>query len=235
MAGQSEFHSVLNGCSRQFLYRCFPPTLTLFIALCLTAVAPPGGAFGDSYELISQSNQQSSDTTWRGDESDVRLLELGQTIKRKLAGAQSHTYRIRLSAHQFMNVIVDQDCIDVTVQVIEPGGKRIFGFNSESDLRGRECVPLVAETAGDYRLIVRPFQKTAAAGGYQIRIDEVRAATENDQVQQEAHKMYEKAIKLRDTGEYDEATKLFERVIETYQRILGPDSPKLAAATHDLA
>jgi CHAT domain-containing protein/tetratricopeptide (TPR) repeat protein len=235
MTGQSESYSVLNRCSRQFLYRCFPPILMLFIVLFLTAVVPPGGALGDSGDLIPQSNQQSNDTTGREDESDIRQLELGQTTKRKLAGARSHTYRITLAAHQFMNVIVDQDGIDVAVHVIEPGGKQIFTFNSESDLRGRECVPLVAEAAGDYRLIVRPIQKTAAAGGYQILIEEMRAATENDQVQQGAREQYEKAIELRDAGKYDEATQLFERVIETYQRILGPNSTKLAAAIHDLA
>ena len=235
MTGQSESYSVLNRCSRQFLYRGHLPILMLFIVLCLTAVAPPGGALGDSCDLIPQSNQQSSDKTGRGDESDVRLLGPRRTVKRKLAGPQSHTYRITLSARQFMNVILDQDGIDVAVQVMGPDGKQIFGFNSESDLRGRECVPLVAEAAGDYRLIVRPFQKTAAAGGYQIRIEEVRAATENDYVQQEAHKLYEKAMKLRDAGKYDEATQIFEHVIETYQRILGPNSPKLAAVIHDLA
>ncbi len=235
MTGQSESCSVINGRSRQFIYRCFPPVLTFFIVLRLTAAVPSGGAFGEICDLIPQSNQQLSDTTGSGYESDVRSLELGQTIKRKLVGAKSNTYRITLSANQFMNVIVDQDGIDVVVQVIEPGGKQIFGFNSESDLRGRECVPLVAESAGDYRLIVRPFQKTAAAGSYQIRIEEMRAATENDQVQQEARKLYEKAIKLRDAGKYDEATQLFEHVIETYQRISGPNSPKLAAATHELA
>jgi CHAT domain-containing protein len=235
MTGQSESYSVLNGCRRQFLYRGFTPILMLFIVFFLTAVAPPGGVFGDSWDLIPQLNQPSLDTSGRGDESDVRLLEPGQTIKRKLAGAQSHIYRITLSSHQFMNVIVDQDGIDVTVQVIGPGGEQIFGFNSESDLHGRECVPLVAEAAGVYSLIVRPFQKTAAAGGYQIRIEEVRAATENDQARQGARKLYERAIKLRDAGNYDEATQLFERVIETYQRILGPNSHELAATIHDLA
>jgi CHAT domain-containing protein/tetratricopeptide (TPR) repeat protein len=209
--------------------------LTLIIVVFLTAVAPPCGAYGDSWDLIPQSNQQTSDTTERGDESDVRILELGQTIKRELAGAQSHTYRITLSVHQFMNVIVDQDGIDVTVQVMEPGSKQSFRFNSESDLRGRECVPLVAEAAGDYLLTVRPFQKTAAAGSYQIRIEELRAATEKDQIQQETDKLNEKANKLRDEGKYDEAIQLFERVIETYQRIWGANSLKLAAATHDLA
>src|SRR5262245_14001959 len=132
MTSQNESYSVLNRCSRQFLYRGFPPILILFIVLCLTAITPPGGAFGDSCDLTPQSDQQASDTAGKGDESDVRLLKLGQAMKRRLAGAQSHTYRITLSAHQFMNVIVDQDGIDVAVHVIEPGGKQIFRFNSES-------------------------------------------------------------------------------------------------------
>lgn len=235
MTDQRESYSVLNRCSRRFVYQGSPPILMLLIVFCLTAVVSPGGAFGDCCDLIPQSNQQSSDTTGAGDESDVRVLEPGQIIKRKLACAQSHIYRITLNARQFMNVIVDQDGIDVAVQVIEPGGKQIFEFNSESDLREREYAPVAAEAAGDYRLIVRPSWKTAAAGGYQIQIEEIRLATENDLAQQEARKQYEKAIKLRDAGKYDEATLLFERVIETYQRILEPNDRKLAAVIHDLA
>ena len=94
---------------------------------------------------------------------------------------------------------------------------------------------LVAKASGDYRLIVQPTQKRASAGGYQIRIEEMRAATENDRALYETHLLFQESIKLRDAGRYDEALPLFERVIETRKRILGPDAPELAAAIHDLA
>jgi CHAT domain-containing protein/tetratricopeptide (TPR) repeat protein len=236
MTSQSESYSVSNVCSWQYIYRGSLTISLLFFVFCLSAVVPSGGAFAHPPSLIRQSNQQLCDITeGERDENTVRSLEPGKTIKRELKDTQSHIYQITLSAHQFMRVTAKQDGIDVVVQVIGPDGKHIFELDSESGLGERECVPLVAEAAGDYRLIVQPAQRGAAVGGYKIRIEEVRAATENDRALQEACKLYEKARKLRDAGQYDEALPLFERVIETRQMILGPDAPDLAAVIHDLA
>jgi CHAT domain-containing protein len=170
-----------------------------------------------------------------GDEKDVRMLEPGQSIKRELAAGQEHAYQIKLSVDQFLNVAVEQQGIDVMVRVMAPDGKQITEFDSESNLWEKELASLVAKAPGDYRLIVRPTQKRASAGGYRIRIEEMRAATENDRALYETYLLYQKSMKLRDAGRYDEALPLFERVIETRKRILGPDSPDLAAAIHDLA
>jgi CHAT domain-containing protein len=163
------------------------------------------------------------------------MLEPGQSIKRELAAGQEHTYQIKLSVDQFMKVAVEQQGIDVMVRVTGPDGKQITEFDSESSLWEKELVALVAKAPGDYRLIVRPTQKRAPAGGYRIRIEETRAATENDRALYETYLLYQEAMKLRDEGNYDEALPLFERVIETRKRILGPDAPDLAAAIHDLA
>jgi tetratricopeptide (TPR) repeat protein len=170
-----------------------------------------------------------------GNEKDVRMLEAGHSIKRVLGVGQEHTYQIKLSVDQFLNIAVEQQGIDVMVRVMAPDGKRITEFDSESSLWGKELAALVAKAPGDYRLIVRPTQKRASAGGYRIRIEEMRAATENDRALYETYLLYQESMKLRDAGRYDEALPLFERVIETRKRILGPDAPDLAAAIHDLA
>jgi CHAT domain-containing protein/tetratricopeptide (TPR) repeat protein len=170
-----------------------------------------------------------------GNEKDVRTLEPGRSLKRELAGGQKHTYQVKLSVDQFVNVAVEQQGIDVAVQVIGPDSRQIFSFDSENSRWGKEWAPLVAEAAGDYRLIVEPTQRRAAAGGYEIRIEEMRFATEDDRALQEAHKLYFEARRLRDADQYDEAIPLFERMIEIRKRILGPDHPDLAAAIHSLA
>jgi len=163
------------------------------------------------------------------------MLEPGQSIKRELAVGQEHTYLIKLSIDQFLKVTVEQQGIDVVVRVVAPDGKQITEFDSENSLWEKELAAMVAKAPGDYRLIVRPTQKRASAGGYRIRIEEMRAATENDRALYETYMLYQESMKLRDAGKYDEAIPLFERVIETRKRILGPDAPDLAAALHDLA
>src|SRR5262249_51185472 len=188
---------------------------------------------GRSLDSPQQSSTRQPDSA--ADEKDVRPLEQGHPVKRELSGGQRHIYRLRLGAGQFLKAIIEQQGIDVVVQVSGPDGAQILEFDSEGGLQGREDVPIVAEVAGDYQLVVLPIQNRDSAGSYEIRIEEMRAATENDRALHEAHMLYMESMKLRDAGKYDEALPLFERVIEIRKRILGPDAPDLATAIQDLA
>src|SRR5215813_10928345 len=196
------------------------------------APAPPGPIRQSAQGTAQGASQEPNGD---GNEKDVRMPEPGQYIKRRLAVGQEHIYQIKLSVDQFLKVAVEQQGIDVIVKVMAPDGQRITEFDSESSLWGKELATLVAKAPGDYRLIVKPTQKRASAGGYQIRIEEMRAATENDWALYETYLLLQESIRLRDAGKYDESLPLFERVIETRERILGPDDPDLAAAIHDLA
>jgi CHAT domain-containing protein len=196
------------------------------------APAPPGPIRQSAQGTAQGASQKPNGAS---NEKDVRMSEPGQFIKRRLAVRQEHIYQIKLSVDQFLKVAVEQQGIDVMVRVVAPDGERVTEFDSESSLWGKELATLVAKAPGDYRLIVKPTQKRASAGGYRIRIEEMRAATENDRALYETYLLFRESIKLRDAGKYDEALPLFERVIETRKRILGPDDPDLAAAIHDLA
>src|SRR5215813_7937167 len=110
----------------------------------------------------------------------VRRIEPGQPIERELAGGQSHTYQLTLADGQFVNLVVDQRGIDVVVKLLGPDGKPIMEFDSESRAQGQESVSLVAEAAGSYQLSVQPKLNNAAAGRYEIRIEALRVATDND-------------------------------------------------------
>jgi len=173
-----------------------------------------------------------------GDENDVRPLEPGASVKRELTGGQRHIYQIKLRADQFLKVIIEQQGIDVVAQVSSPDGAMIQEMDSESRPRGQEQASLVAEAAGDYRLIVKPKQAKqdgSAAGSYEIRIDELRAATEDDRALQEAGKLYKEYVKLHGAAKHDEAMPLVERSLEIRERILGPDHRDVAATLHALA
>jgi CHAT domain-containing protein len=179
-----------------------------------------------------------SDAHYRGlrrdngqaDEKDIRRLDPGRPVKRELIGAGRHTYQISLSAGQFLKVIVEQQGIDVVARVSGPDGGQILEFDSDIRPQGREQATLVAEVAGDYLLIIQSKQPGSVTGSYEIRIDELRAATENDRALQEAHKLYREFLKLYGAGKYDEAAAASGRALEIRERILGPDHPDVAAA-----
>ncbi|HKR59266.1 MAG TPA: tetratricopeptide repeat protein, partial [Pyrinomonadaceae bacterium] len=177
-------------------------------------------AFGRTHDLTQQSTERSSGTV---DDQDVRALEPGKPIKRELAGGQRHTYKIRLAADQFLKAVVEQDGIDVVVQVSGPDGKRILEFDSESRPRGQEPILLVAEAEGEYLLIVQIRQKESPAGSYEIRTEELRAATDTDRSLYDVRKQYEESIKLQRAGKHNEALPLVERALEIRERLLGAE------------
>ena len=67
----------------------------------------------------------------------VGQLELGKPVKQVLAGGQSHSYRIRLDAGQFLEVFVEQQGIDVLTTLTGPDGTKLFESDSPNVSFGR--------------------------------------------------------------------------------------------------
>ena len=106
-------------------------------------------------------------------------LELGKTIEREMAGGQTHTYQIKLTAGQFMRVVVEQKGIDVTLTLAGPDGKQ----SAEVNLTNAGAMEsLSAETAvnGSYRLTVRAGGSATLNGTYWLRTEVKAAATAQD-------------------------------------------------------
>ena len=186
--------------------------------------------------LTQQPAQAPRDAGNKADgEKEALLLEPGKAIKRILAGADSHTYQIRLSAGQFVKLIVEQQGIDVVEQLSGPGGERIANFDGEGSSRGQELAWFVAESEGAYRLTVRPKQKNAPTAGYEIRIEELRDATGDDFALHAARKLLQEGSKLLGAGKYDEALLYFEGALEIRESRLGPDHSDVSQAINGLA
>src|SRR6266540_3062799 len=243
--GQTHLHRsnpVIGNRNWQAVNHSLAVFIIFFILFSVSAIISSDRASGRTSGLNRQSTQEPREASrGAGDNQDVRVLEPGAPIKRELAGSQQQSYRIKLSAGQFLKVIVEQQGIDVVVLLSGPDGKQgsqgnqNWEFNTESRLRGQEEAPLVAEVTGEYRLTVRPAQKDARAGGYEIRIEELRAATESDRALQEARKLSEEARQLEHGRKYDEALRLYERALAIREKALGPDHPHVAGSLSNLA
>ncbi|HKX32304.1 MAG TPA: tetratricopeptide repeat-containing protein, partial [Blastocatellia bacterium] len=165
----------------------------------------------------------------------VRQLEPERPVGGELAGGQSHLYQVRLDSGQYLRLSVEQRGIDVVVRLFRPGSKPILEVDAESRLQGSESVSMVAEAAGDYRLAVQPKLSRAATGRYEIRIEEMRAATERDRASQDALELYTESVKFYLAGRYREAFPLAARALETRESLLGPEHPEVARALLGLA
>jgi CHAT domain-containing protein/Tfp pilus assembly protein PilF len=216
------------------LHLSFP--FAIFPLFGLLVIATSQESFIYPPNLFQQSTQeQRASGSGTGGENDARALEPGKPHRRELAGGQRHDYRIRLDADQFLKAVVEQEGIDIAMQVVGPDGAQILEVDSEGPPHGQESASQVAEAAGVYRLVVLSKQPGAPAGRYEIRIEELRAATENDRALQEARKLFEGARQMRRAGKYDEAIPLVERALKTREMILGTDHRDVAAALNSLA
>jgi tetratricopeptide (TPR) repeat protein len=214
--------------------------LAKFLASCLffsaLVIALSENALGHILvSPIQQGTQEPRDAGNKADgEKEALLLEPGKAIKRILAGADGHTYQIRLSAGQFAKVIVEQQGIDIVSQLSGPGGERIAEFDTESSSRGQELAGFVAGAEGVYRLVVRSKQKNAPTAGYEIRIEELRDATGDDFALHEARKLYQEGIRLLGAGKYEGALPLVARAREIREGVLGPEHRDVAEAINAL-
>src|SRR5437868_6348480 len=131
---------------------------------------------------------------------ELTTLEPGRAVEREMSGAQKQVYQITLNDGQYASLTVEQRGIDVVVQLLAADGKLIAEFDNEGRSVGEEKVELVAETAGSYRLLVKAKYPKLPAGRYEIRLNETRAAAEEDRLLYEARKTLAESTRLVDAG-----------------------------------
>src|SRR5262245_34329623 len=107
-------------------------------------------------------------------------LEFGKPIERELSGGESHFYKITIGSGRLLRIVVRQRGIDMVVVLFAPDGKKISEADSEHSIEGSETVSAIAEAPGAYLIEARSAEKTAKEGRYEIKVEELRAATAGD-------------------------------------------------------
>jgi CHAT domain-containing protein/lipopolysaccharide biosynthesis regulator YciM len=126
----------------------------------------------------------------------AEALELGKPLERKLAGGESHLYEIQMSSEQFLRLEVEQRGIDVALTLFGPDGKRISDIDNIQTERGSEALLLIAKDRGGYRLEVRSNRRTDPLARYEVRIEGLHAANEQDRAVNNAARLIAEANKL---------------------------------------
>ena len=151
-------------------------------------------------------------------------------VERELKGGETQSFRIVLSAGQFLHALVEQKDIDVMTAVFGPDGKQLSESNSPNDRWGTEPVLLVASVPGEYRVDVKSANNKAQPGRYEIKIIALREATAVDKGHAAAQAAFDEARKLRlqqtaasrraAIEKCEQALPLFEAAGDTYRRAL---------------
>jgi CHAT domain-containing protein/Tfp pilus assembly protein PilF len=147
-------------------------------------------------------------------------LEPGKPIERELSGGQSHSYKITMISGRYLHVVVEQRGIDVAVALFAPDGKKISEVDSEHLVEGSETVSAIAEATGAYLIEARSAEKTARAGHYGIKVEELRAATAEDKYRVAGVLAFHEGERLKD-GPLEARRKSVEKyyeALELYRR-----------------
>ena len=105
-------------------------------------------------------------------------LQTGSPIERTLGPGQAHDFAVTADENSFIELVVEQRGIDVSVKVSSPGGKSLGEYDTPNGPEGPENVSFVVTAAGTYRITVSPLDSSdQTTGRYEIKLIEVRAAT----------------------------------------------------------
>lgn len=144
------------------------------------------------------------------------LLQLGNSIVRQLSKDETHSYTITLAANQFAYIVVDQRGIDLAVVLYDVNGTRLVKIDSPNSNYGHELVSLVAGAAGTYRIDVQSQSRYKTSGSYELRLKELRSATEQDHRRFAAQNFSVEAKALRNK----KTKESYRQAIEKYHQAL---------------
>jgi CHAT domain-containing protein/Tfp pilus assembly protein PilF len=141
-------------------------------------------------------------------------------VEREISGGQSHSYKITMISGQYLHVVVAQRGIDVAVALFAPDGKKISEADSEHLIEGSETMSAITEAPGVYLIEARSPEKTAKTGRYEIKVEELRAATTEDKYRVAGESLFREAAQLK-VGTLEAKRKSVEKyheALELYRR-----------------
>lgn len=151
----------------------------------------------------------------------AQTLVTGLPLQREIAGGDTHVYAWTMVRGQYVRLIVAQQSIDVRLQLVAPDGRPLPEVNNEDGAQRQEQVSQVAEGPGEWRLEVRAVAGDAAAGIYEIRIEELRDANPQDQARVNAETAFARGRVLYRQGTAEslhQSIASFEDVLLLYRR-----------------
>ena len=124
-------------------------------------------------------------------------LPFGKTIDREPSVREKHCYSFTLEAGQFVQALVEQRGINVSVRIFGQDGKLLTSIDRINSIHGPENASLIAPSSGVYRIQIESLS-ASVRGLYRITLTEPRAATPSDEKRVAAEKLISEAEDLRE-------------------------------------
>lgn len=143
----------------------------------------------------------------------------GTSAQREITRGQTHSYKIRLQAGQFVEATIEQFGLDVTLKFSNDAGKLIFEEDRIFGVQGVEEISHIAEATGLYRLDIIALEVGAESGHYLLKIEEPRPASGPDHIRVNAETTFREARRMangfRSRRDRDEMVKIVAKYEES--------------------
>jgi CHAT domain-containing protein len=150
---------------------------------------------------------------------DIRILTAEARIERELSGGQTHSYQIALNAGDYLRVVITSRGVVLKPELFAPDSPTASGTHiSTAELRS---VSLIAEGAGNHKLIIRPARNDAKSGRYELKIESLRPATEQDKLRIAAENAESDGIQKKTASpeKWREIIANFEEALTLWRRL----------------
>jgi CHAT domain-containing protein len=153
---------------------------------------------------------------------NLQALEPHKPVEREINAGETHSYALTLTAGQYAKCIAKQQGIGIVLKLINANGEKTVEADSNGETQGDEHLAMIAELAATYRLDVRASNRTAPSGRYEIRLEELRPATEQDKIQVAAETTLLAGDQLRAQNRAEplrNAMKKYEEAVAIYRSL----------------
>src|SRR5262249_31707541 len=127
----------------------------------------------------------------------------GKAIDRDMSIGEKHSYSFTLQAGQFVQAVVEQRGIDVTVAMFGPEGVQLIKVDRPTSTQGNETASLIAPSSGAYRLQIESPQSASVRGYYRVTLKEPRGAIPSDEKRIAGEKLVFEAVNLMSKNTVD--------------------------------
>jgi CHAT domain-containing protein/tetratricopeptide (TPR) repeat protein len=165
---------------------------------------------------------------------NTSYLMPGRPIQADLHGGETHSYRIRAGAGQFLHVSVEQQGIHVVLSLFAPDGQPVARTDMLTAEGGIEPVSTIAATSGDFRLDITSSQSNAAPGRYIAKLTDLRAPTADDRTRITAERTYMEGVQFLQSNDaeskkaaipkWQQSADLWRTLNDTYEEAVAVNS-----------
>jgi CHAT domain-containing protein/tetratricopeptide (TPR) repeat protein len=157
---------------------------TACAALSIFLIAPHilAGIVGNAFAPAHTAAQS-------GRPGELTFLSVGGLIGREIKGGESNLFGVSMEAGQYARLTVRRLGVDLLVNITAPGGGLIATYESPAGPQSPMVVSVIAQASGVYNVEVRPVEKWAAVGRYEVLLEVIRPPALIDEKRLAAQRM----------------------------------------------